>query len=111
MDLDTPYNLSDATRVFVTASALGVLCFAACRWHRPLGLVFCILSVTWACLFPFYWVDWIDTPRAVREYGKWRHFLGIAAAGAPLLLVGLGCWRSKVEPSQKERVEVGEGTD
>jgi hypothetical protein len=38
--METEYNVSAATRVIFTGIALGLLVFAACRWHPRLGFVF-----------------------------------------------------------------------
>ena len=91
--VETPYNVSAATRVLVTGVAFGLVCFAACRWRPRLGFVFGVLAIVWAGLFPFYWADWFNTPRAAREYGDWRLCFGIGAALLPLLLVGAGSFR------------------
>jgi len=91
--METDYNVSAATRVIITGVAMGVLFFAACRWQRRFGVLLASLSVLWAALFPFYWSDWFSTPRALREYGDWRTFIGVGVALLPLLLVGIGCLR------------------
>ncbi len=89
----TDYNVSSATRVIVTGFSLSLLFFSACRWRRKLGLLFGMLSVAWAALFPFYWADWFSGARFVREYGEWRYVFGFVAAILPLLFVLIGCFK------------------
>ena len=91
--MEQSYNVSAAMRVIVTGIALGLLVFSACRWRRRLALVFGVVAILWAGLFPFYWSEWFNTPRAVREFGSWRYCFGIVAASLPLVLVGAGSFR------------------
>jgi hypothetical protein len=91
--METDYNVSAATRVIITGVAMSLLFLAACRWRRRFGLLLGLLALTWAALFPIYWSDWFSTPRALREYGEWRPYIGVGVAMLPLLLVGVGCLR------------------
>ena len=79
--------------MIITGVAMGVLFFSACRWQRRFGVFLGLLSVGWVALFPFYCPDWFSTPRAIREYGHWRTYIGVGVALLPLLLVGIGCSR------------------